>query len=234
MIPSRGASCCIAPASGGTQQRRSGAPRAPWRSTDRGDALARAGDYAAALDAFDAALAADPQDADVRANRALLAGLLAARAADALATGRSGAAGVKAASRDLPPPPTPASSLGGEGFVGTRQSRSAALSRGVSTVAPPRAPSPEPGVGRGAAAHGSAAAGSGRIGLGGDLAVETPAAVGRAPPDRAAARERQQATEQWIATIHDDPARFLRLRFELEHQRRLAAGIAPPPADDPW
>ena len=208
------------------------ASASPLAKYDLGDALARAGDYKAAVEAFDAALARDPADADARANRALLTRLLAARAEGPPTTGRSGAGGIKSAS-DAAAPRTPVSNTGAEGFIGTRQSRSTAMASGRATIAPPRALAPDPAAGGAAESRGAAAAGAGRIGRGGDLAPETPADAAtrilRAPE-----RERRQATEQWIATIRDDPKRLLRLRFALEQRRRIAAGTAPPAEADPW
>ena len=48
----------------------------PAFAYDRGNALVRAGRYDAALDAYDDALDADPEDSDARYNRALIAKLI--------------------------------------------------------------------------------------------------------------------------------------------------------------
>jgi Ca-activated chloride channel family protein len=42
------------------------------------------------------------------------------------------------------------------------------------------------------------------------------------------------ADEQWLATMPDEPGRYLKLRIAAEYQRRLEAGIAAPPGDDAW
>ena len=42
------------------------------------------------------------------------------------------------------------------------------------------------------------------------------------------------ANEQWLETMADEPGRYLKLRIAAEYLRRRAAGLAPPPADDPW
>jgi Ca-activated chloride channel family protein len=42
------------------------------------------------------------------------------------------------------------------------------------------------------------------------------------------------ANEQWLTTLADEPGRYLKLRIAAEYQRRLEAGTAAPPGDDPW
>lgn len=42
------------------------------------------------------------------------------------------------------------------------------------------------------------------------------------------------ANEQWLETLADEPGRYLKLRIAAEYQRRLEAGSAAPPGDDPW
>lgn len=42
------------------------------------------------------------------------------------------------------------------------------------------------------------------------------------------------ADEQWLATMPDEPGRYLKLRIAAEYRRRLEAGIAAPPGDDAW
>jgi len=46
--------------------------------------------------------------------------------------------------------------------------------------------------------------------------------------------EADQATEQWLNRIVDDPARFLKARIDLESRRRAASGNSAPEASDPW
>ena len=58
-----------------------------------------------------------------------------------------------------------------------------------------------------------------------------------ADPKSAALRARlegAQATEQWLNTISDNPARFLKSRIALEARRRKAAGNAPDEGQSPW
>lgn len=42
------------------------------------------------------------------------------------------------------------------------------------------------------------------------------------------------ADAEWLASLPDDPAEFLRLRLEAEHLRRLSMGLTAPEEGDPW
>ena len=42
------------------------------------------------------------------------------------------------------------------------------------------------------------------------------------------------ASRQWLATLEDEPGRYLKLRLAAEHQRRVEQGTAAPPGGDPW
>jgi Ca-activated chloride channel family protein len=42
------------------------------------------------------------------------------------------------------------------------------------------------------------------------------------------------ANRQWLATLADEPGRYLKLRLAAEHERRLELGTALAPASDPW
>lgn len=62
-------------------------------------------------------------------------------------------------------------------------------------------------------------------------------ALGEEELDHQALRQRleaQQATEQWLQRITDDPAQFLAARIAREFRRRKAVGEAPPDSEDPW
>ena len=43
-------------------------------------------------------------------------------------------------------------------------------------------------------------------------------------PEERAAAEQQQATQQWLRRVPDDPGGLLRRKFELEYRRRAAEG----------
>lgn len=57
-------------------------------------------------------------------------------------------------------------------------------------------------------------------------------------PDQAAGMrtrlETEQATEQWLNRIRDEPAKFLKARIALEARRRAANGNMPPAGGDAW
>lgn len=57
-------------------------------------------------------------------------------------------------------------------------------------------------------------------------------------PDQAAGMrnrlEAEQATEQWLNRIRDEPAKFLKARIALEALRRAASGNAPPAGGSTW
>jgi Ca-activated chloride channel family protein len=57
-------------------------------------------------------------------------------------------------------------------------------------------------------------------------------------PDQAAGQrtrlEIEQATEQWLNRIRDEPAKFLKARIALEARRRVASGNLPPAGGDTW
>ncbi|SMF51865.1 Ca-activated chloride channel family protein [Tistlia consotensis] len=42
------------------------------------------------------------------------------------------------------------------------------------------------------------------------------------------------ASRQWLATLPDEPGRYLKLRLIAEHARRVAAGLAVAQGGDPW
>ena len=72
---------------------------------------------------------------------------------------------------------------------------------------------------------------SGRPSGGSESAAESP--MSEAAGARAQL-EQNQATEQWLNAITDDPARYLRTRIALELRRRKAAGNAPDEGQSPW
>lgn len=42
------------------------------------------------------------------------------------------------------------------------------------------------------------------------------------------------ASDEWLATISDDPGEFLRLRLKAEHDRRAGQGLIRPREAEPW
>ena len=204
-----------------------------------GNALARAGRWKEAVKAYDVALARDPDDADARTNKAIVAAAIAAAEAgpgdqslsdaNAKATRENRGADSTAAEDD-----TPTSSFG-EGMAGDKEAGGASKSPGTSRVDRRGAARPGESESGQANSKGAATDSAGRSGRSGGM---TTAAVTdeTAPPgaERPPLDETAQATLQWLAAIPDDPVKFLRLRIAAEHQHRIQSGTAVPPGGDPW
>jgi tetratricopeptide (TPR) repeat protein len=210
----------------------------PARDYNRGNALARAGRLSEAVAAYDAALAADPDDDDARANRALVAALLAK--ADAFGTSdglAEGGASLERRSRGEQPSDQKSDTTAqGDGAAGDREAGSAAETAGTGRVArtgQAQRQSSESGDG---SARGSAsdAAGAGRTGEGNASVARLGATAPFQPLPKSFGTQKIEATEQWLATLRDDPGAFLKLRMAHEQTKRQAAGTAVPPGDDPW
>lgn len=202
--------------------------RSPEAAYNLGNALARSGRLAAAVKAYDLALRRNPEDADARANRRLVLAVLDgnAPATPAKDSGVAAASAQKELSQDNlagdgadTPPST------GDGMAGQREAAGSSSKAGSSRVdrrGTPTAGDSEAGL---SSSKGAASDSAGRSGRGGG---QTTGARSDAPPGPRgeAADPREQASAQWLASLPDDPARFLRLRIAAEHQRRLAAGRA--------
>ena len=197
---------------------------APANAYDKATALAHAGLYRQALDAFDTALDADPEDADARFNKAIVAKLL-----DAEATPRGEANGnANASSRSERHHGGSGDQEGdtnsvGIGFVGNKEGSSNSGPQGGSKVSK---------IGKGQTsdsgndtekASGSAGQSGGKGRSGGDLADIT---------EQLAANQRRyspvftsktiRANTEWLQTVPDDPGQYLKLQIRAEHKRREA------------
>jgi Ca-activated chloride channel family protein len=204
-----------------------------------GNALARSGRWKEAVTAYDVALARDPDDADARTNRAIVAAAIAAAEAgpgdqslsdaNAKATRENRGADSTAADDD-----TPTSSFG-EGMAGDKEAGGASKSPGTSRVDRRGAARPGESESGQANSKGAATDSAGRSGRSGGM-TSAAATDETAPPgaERPPLDESAQATLQWLAAIPDDPVKFLRLRIAAEHQHRLQSGTAVPPGADPW
>ncbi|ACA15904.1 Tetratricopeptide TPR_2 repeat protein [Methylobacterium sp. 4-46] len=206
---------------------------------NRGNALAMAGDLDGALKAYEALLARDPGNEDARANRDLVARLLdehltlgqqAAGEANARAdqTTRYDA---KATSDEN----DPGNASFGEGLAGNREASAAADAPGTSKAsrtgkAEQRAVDPGRGRARGSA---SDAEGGGRSGAGLASVSQVVEREVRRVSKSFEAKE-IRADRHWLATMTDDPGRFLKRRLEAEHLRRQEAGSAVQPGSNPW
>lgn len=200
-----------------------------------GNALAHLDDFGGAVQAYDAALERDPDNADARANRELVAGLQSSKS-DAALEGTGGFGGARrrlADDRDLADEDADSRPASGDGAAGLRRQEGGSATQGSGAAS-------ERGSGQSldaevqGASSGSAsdAEGMGRSSEGASPEAAPGADGGRA--ERSRRQEIVQATEQWLASISDDTSRLLRARLAFEQQRREAAGIAVPAGMDPW
>jgi Ca-activated chloride channel homolog len=206
----------------------------PENAYNLGGALARAGRFEDAVDAFDRALAAHPDDADAAFNKALLQAALRSepKAASGGAEGvRANSPGTKAGgSRDRPPTEGRTSGVG-EGLASGRETEA----EGGATGGTPKDGNSAGGQTNApeSAANGAAGASNG-AGHSGDMN----ALVAQLLRERESrVRRRLQIggvhpSLEWLQTLPDDPGRFLKLRILAEKARRLRAVGGPIPEDD--
>ncbi len=198
---------------------------------NRGNALAHVGDLAAALKAYDAALARDPNNRDARHNRELVAQAL----------------------QQQPPAPKQSGGQGQSGKQGGKQDKSAGQSGGQDQGVPGKSSSDQTGK-PGQEQHAGKPGDQGRGGeqAGRDKAADqgggqnrqnlpagneaeqarrdAEASLGREAGTQAAGKiagqaetprgEQQLAREQWLRQIPDDPGGLLRRKFMIEHLMR--------------
>ena len=204
-----------------------------------GNALARSGDLAGALDAYDEALAYNPRDADAQANRSLIAKLLEEETDPgkgggiANATAQYGSRFGTTQNQDKSDDIKATSS--GEGLAGNKEAGSTESLPGNSAVARrgrSQQQSVESGKGQ---ARGSAsdAAGRGRQGAGSAMVAAAPEKEARRVTKSFEAHE-IHPDKLWLQTLPDEPSRFLKLRLKAEQTRRIEAGTAIPGGSNPW
>jgi len=202
---------------------------------NRANALARAGRYAQALEAYDTAIDADPDNADAQFNKSLVAGLLA-EASDhsdgVSAVLASSAASERRQGSRLPSAEGQTSGTG-TGFAGTQEGSSSRAPQGGSKVGrrgTGEQTSSDSGAGQ-ATGSASDAAGAGRSG---GVMVDVAGMI-RAR-DRRYSRMLEvrsvEPTAQWLSTLPDDPGQFLKLRILAEQARRKARSAVDRRDDD--
>ncbi|MFC3550846.1 tetratricopeptide repeat protein [Lysobacter cavernae] len=184
---------------------------------NRGNALAKAGQYPQAIAAYDQALKRQPGMADAAANKQA----------------------VEAAMKRQPPSggqgqPKPQSSAGGKGSGqgGGQSNASSGQGQPPSSpqATPPQPPqSQPPSDARPADAQAQQAADAAqRERMQRALQQGQPAAPGKnnASPaaETPAQRERRLANEAWLKRVPDDPGGLLREKFRIEHERRQLQG----------
>lgn len=196
----------------------------PSNAYDRGVALTQAGLYEAALDAYDDALQADPEDEDARHNKALVAQFLDIAAAQAgTAKGKANAQASKEGHHGGEGNQDGDTSSTGIGYTGNKEGSSDASSQGGSKVS-------KMGKGQSASgdnsekASGSAGQAAGRGRSGADLAdtITAQLAINQRRFSPAFTQLNVKPTVEWLQTVTDDPGQFLRLQIRAEHKRRQA------------
>lgn len=209
---------------------------------NRGNALARAGKLQDALAAYDAALASAPSMEDARANRKLIEDLLRQQKANAENSSSGSASGGEDESQQQSNPGKDENSGQNpqDGQPGERGKNPLGQSEASENAPDPRA---------GKDADGSRDAGSQPQSLPPDPAnqsdspkehgpgEDTGQAAGDASSEQAPAdgktssalaegktSEEDQAVEQWLRRVPDDPGALLRRKFEYEAARRARGG----------
>lgn len=196
-----------------------------------GNALARAGRLSEALETYDAALAKNPDDADARYNRDLVADLLDQQNAagggqsppgstdpqqgaddgDREAASADGGQGAPRPGRD---------GTGGDSLDQAGDDATAGTGEGASDADAAAAAGEPPGERGDEATAGSSDEGRPAEGTPGDAAAETGVAASPAGDDGDGAA--RQALEQWLRQVPDDPEGLLRRKFL--HQYRMRQG----------
>lgn len=200
---------------------------------NQGVALARAGRFEEAITAFERALAAHPDDEDAAFNKSLLETALKGAPAPA----RGGAEGVSAnspgnkagGSKDRPPTEGRNSGFG-EGLASGRETPAETAATGSAA---------KDGKGEGASkeerAAGNGAAGASEgAGHSGDMS----SLVAQLLHERESRVRRRllvggiHPSRDWLQTLPDDPGRFLKARILAEKARRAQAAGGPAREDD--
>ena len=203
--------------------------RDPKQAYNRAGALARAGAYAQAVEAYDTAIDAAPDDADAKFNREIVAQL----AAGAIAEGPD-TKGVDANSRAIAdrhghaiPPAEGQTGGSGDGFAGTQEGESAQSAKGGSKVARASKGKDKPSGEGGGEASGSAGNSDGE-GQSGALLADVARILRKT--NRKIQREQYaqsvMPTAEWLTTRPDDPGKYLKLRILAEQAARKARPAA--------
>lgn len=182
---------------------------------NRGNALAKSGRYAEAIEAYDEALERAPGMADAQANRRAVQAAMKRRPP---AGGKPGAGSPSGAGK-----PAGSASSTGAGQRGAQTS-------GTSAGQPPLRRGQQTASGRDATTQAEADAAQRarmRQALAERSRADRQGGKGAPTPTRgesAAQRERRMANEAWLQRVPDDPGGLLREKFRLEHERRMQQG----------
>jgi Ca-activated chloride channel family protein len=197
---------------------------APANAYNRGNALTRAGRYKQALDAYDAAIDADPEDSDARYNKAIVEKILdSEETSDGKAKGNANASARTELHHGASGTSDGTTNSVGIGFVGNKEGASNSGAQGGSKVSKVGTAQSDPSGSESEKASGSAGRAGGKGRSGGDLVDITAqlAANQRRYSPSFTARE-IRANVEWLQTVPDDPGSFLKLQIRAEHRRREA------------
>lgn len=196
----------------------------PVFAYDRGNALVRAARYEDALDAYDDAIAADPEDADARYNRALIAKALDAKIlAPGAAAGNANAIGRHERKHGGSGNQDGNTNSLGNGYVGNQEGGTTSNTQGSSKVAKFGRGDNQASDMNALRASGSAGLASGAGRIGGDLAdITQQLALNQRRYSPAYTSKVLDPDTRWLATVPDDPGSFLKLQIRAERKRREA------------
>lgn len=200
---------------------------APANAYNRGNALARSHHYHDAIEAYDDALDANPEDDDARFNKDIVQKIVAGGAVDAGTTNSMANASAnkehKGKASDNGDGDTGST---GNGYVGNQEGSSQSGAQGgskVSRVGKGQKQTSDSGEGK---ATGSASQGAGPGRAGGDMAdVTAMLAENQRKVVRGHTDQSIVPTVEWLQTLPDDPGRFLKLRILAEQKRRAAQTV---------
>ena len=203
---------------------------APVNAYNRGNALTRAGLLHEALDAYDAAIDADPEDSDARYNKALVEKILDTQATPAGETSGNANASARAERHHggVGNQNGDTNSVG-IGFVGNKEGSTNSGAQGGSKVSKiGKGQSADSGL-ENEKASGSAGQSGGKGRSGGDLVdITAQLAANQRRYSPSFTSKTIRANVEWLETVPDDPGSFLKLqiRAERKHREAIAARAA--------
>jgi len=171
---------------------------------NRGNALARSGELEAALDAYDQALERQPDLRPALTNKALVESLLKQKAAAAAAVAEPEKAEIDDTDNASQSPPPGAATQPSTSAEATADGQAPPANTEQSSASPPQpGPNEVPGS---------------------ELADEQSTQPPPRPTSDRIEGEQQQALEQWLRKIPDDPGELLRRKFWYEQQQHQDQG----------